>query len=106
MVTVELAIGFLTATMLTAVLAGLVLIGVTQAAADRASTEMARQYARGDTAAAQRAQAAAPEGSVFDLHRDDDGIRVRVSSPVQVFGLTGLELTSQAWSRWEPGAAP
>lgn len=106
MVTVELAIGFLTATMLTAVLAGLVLIGVTQAAADRASTEMARQYARGDTAAAQRAQAAAPEGSAVVLDRGDEGIRVRVSSPVSVFGLGGLEVSSEAWSRWEPGAAP
>lgn len=103
MVTVELAVGFVTATLLTVTLTAVVLIGVAQASCARTSTEMARQFARGDVVAAEMAQSEAPERSEFRVDRKQDGVSVRVSAPVTIFGLGDLEVVAERWAAWEPG---
>lgn len=99
----ELAIGFVTATLLTVTLAAVVLVGVAQASCARTGTEMARQLARGDTAAAEVAQSEAPENSEFHVDRKADGVSVRVTAPVTIPGLGDLSVVAERWAAWEPG---
>ncbi len=103
MVTVELAVGFVTATLLTVTLAAVVLLGVAQAACARTSTEMARQLARGDDVVAASAQGQAPQEAEFHVDRRREGVSVRVSAPVSILGLGDVIVTAQRWAAWEPG---
>ncbi|MGV8845078.1 TadE family type IV pilus minor pilin [Tessaracoccus sp.] len=103
MVTVELAVGFVTATLLAATLAAVVLLGVAQAACARASSEMARQLARGDTVAAQIAKSQAPAGAHSRVVNQSDGVGVRVSASVQVLGIGAVTVAAENWAAWEPG---
>lgn len=103
MVTVELAVGFVTATLLAATLVAVVLLGVTQAACARASSEMARQLARGDSVAAQIAEEQAPAGAQSRVVNQSDGVGVLVSAPVQVMGMGAITVTAENWAAWEPG---
>ncbi len=105
MVTVELAVGFVTATLLTATLTAVVLLGVAQAACARTSTEMARQLTRGDAAAAVMARDEAPAGAKFQVDRRQDGVAVRVSAPVSILGLGDIVVVAQRWAAWEPGVS-
>ena len=105
MVTVELAIGFVTATFLTATLVAVVLLGVAQAACARTSTEMARQLTRGDAEAAAVAQSQAPAGAEFDVDRSQEGVKVRVSAPVSILGMGDIVVVAQRWAAWEPGVS-
>lgn len=103
MVTVELAVGFVTATVLTVTLAAIVLLGVAQAACARASSEVARQVARGDTVAARTAQNQAPTGAHTRVVREPGGVSVRVSAAVRVLGIGSVTVTAENWAAWEPG---
>lgn len=103
MVTVELAIGFVTATVLAAVLAGVVSLGVTQAMCARTSSEMARQLARGDTQAAQSAERQASAGTQSAVDNDTDGVSVRVFITVELPGIGPVTISAQNWAAWEPG---
>lgn len=105
MVTVELAIGFVTATFLTATLVAVVLVGVAQAACARSSTEMARQLTRGDAAAVAVAQKEAPAGAEFEVDRRREGVSVRVSAPVSIMGMGDIVVVAQRWASWEPGVS-
>lgn len=101
--TVELAIGLVTAVLLTAILAGVVLIGVAQAACARTSNEMARHLARGDGAAATKAEAEAPPGAQSRVQRQRDGVSVTTTVPVGIVGLGAMVVTAESWAAWEPG---
>ncbi|WP_158600418.1 TadE family type IV pilus minor pilin [Tessaracoccus antarcticus] len=103
MVTVELAVGVVTATLLAAALAGVVLLGVVQAACQRTSSEMARQLARGDGTASHAAELQGPQGARSEVDRDAQGVEVRVSAVVQVFGIAPLTVSAHNWAAWEPG---
>ncbi len=103
MVTVELAVGFVTATVLAATLAGVVHLGVAQAACARTSSEMARQLARGDGAAARSAQGEAPATAVARVDSRADGVGVTVTVPVNIFGMGSFTVSAQNWAAWEPG---
>ncbi len=105
MVTVELAVGFVSAALLTATLAAVVLLGVAQAACARTSTEMARQLTRGDAAAAAAAQNEAPEGARFRVEEGQEGVAVQVSAVVSIPGLGDVVVTTKRWAAWEPGVA-
>ncbi len=105
MVTVELAVGFVTATLLTATLAAVVLLGVAQAACARTSTEIARQLTRGDVEAAAAARREAPTGAGFRVDRSPDGVTVTVSAPVSVMGLGDVVVSAERWATWEPGVS-
>lgn len=109
MVTIELAVGLVTATLLAATLSGVVLLGVAQASCARTSSEMARQLARGDEAAARSAEAAAPKGATSRVDTGPGGIDVRVTAPVDLFGIGPINVSARSWAAWEPGvgdAAP
>ena len=106
MVTVELAVGLITVALLTVVLASVVLLGITQASAARASTEIARQLARGDQQAADRAREATPDGSRIDVERSREGVSVSVVAPVRIIHMGSFTLTAEAFAVWEPGAGP
>ncbi|MCC2594389.1 hypothetical protein LKO27_13345 [Tessaracoccus sp. OS52] len=106
MVTVELAVGFVTTTVLAAVLLGLVMLGVAQAACARTSSEVARQLARGDQAAAERAQQEAPEGARVEADDVGDGVEVSVTTPVDVFRMGVIQVSATSWARYEGGVAP
>ncbi len=102
MVTVELAIGFVTATMLAAVLVTLTMLGVSQAAVAESSAQIARQLARGDADAARKAEQRAP-GAV-KVERDDAGVTVTVSTTSLVIGLGDIPVHASTWIAYEPGA--
>ncbi len=106
MVTVELAIGFVTAAVLTVALSGLVSLGVHQAACAGASAEVARQLARGDHAAASKALSEAPVGATQEVTEDDEGVSVTVAVDVPLLGVGEVEVSAHAWSRWEATARP
>ena len=106
MVTVELAVGLVTATILAAVLAGVVMLGVAQAACARTSSEVARQLARGDQEAAERASEEAPRGARVDTSDVRDGVEVTVRAPVGIFGMGDVEVEASSWARYEAGASP
>lgn len=106
LVTVELAIGFVTVTLLAAVLMGVVSLGLAQAAAARTSSEVARQLARGDSEAAERAEQEAPPGARVEARDVDDGVRVTTEVPVDIFGIGVVDVTDASWARYENGAAP
>ena len=95
MVTVELAIGFVTATMLAAVLVTLTMLGVSQAAVAESSAQIARQLAR-------NAEQRAP-GEV-KVERDDAGVTVTVSTTSLVIGLGDIPVHASTWMAYEPGA--
>ncbi len=105
MVTVELAVGFVTAALLTATLAAVVLLGVAQAACARTSSEMARQLARGDMEVAATAQSEAPAQATFRVNRKKEGVGVTVSAPVAIPGLGDVVVTAERWAAWEPGVS-
>lgn len=103
MVTVELAVGLVTTVVLAATLAGVVLLGVAQAACARTSSEMARQLARGDVVAARAAEEEAPKGAQTRVEQQPDGVRVRVSAPVSILGVGPILVDADSWAAWEPG---
>lgn len=106
MVTVELAIGLVTAVTLTACLVGLSLLGVAQATVAESSAQIARQAARGDDASLQEARARAPRRSTIDVSTDRAGVSVTVAMALEVPGLGPLSVTSTAWAAYEPGVGP
>lgn len=106
MVTVELAIGLITLTLLTGILSGIVLVGVAQASVARAGSEVARQLARGDRTAADRAVDEAPDGAKVTTRDVDGGVEVTLTAPFRLPALGTLTLESQAWARYETGAGP
>lgn len=106
MVTVELAIGFLTILLVTACLVGVSLLGVAQAAVAESSAQIARQTARGDEAAVREARHRIPAGAVVEIARDASGVRATVQLPIQVPLLGGFQVTADAWAAYEPGVGP
>lgn len=103
MVTVELAVGFVTITFLTATLAVVVLLGVVQSACANTSTGMARQLARGDAEAASAVREAGPADAGVRVEEEASGVAVTVSAPVPILGMGSIVVTAERWAAWEPG---
>ena len=106
LVTVELAIGFLTVAMVTALMVTVVLLAGNRAMLARAGAEVARQLARGDAAAAQRARAEAPPGARFTTADRDGGVEVAARLDSVLVGGLVVPLSATSWARYEPGAGP
>lgn len=106
MVTVELAVGMVTAVLLTACLVSLTMLGVAQSACAESSAQLARQAARGDESTLAEARSRAPAGARIDLRRDPDGVLVSVRVDVAVLGLGPVEVGARAWAAYEPGQGP
>lgn len=103
MVTVELAIGFVTIALLIPVLTGVVASGASYVSCERSAAEVARQLARGDQDAANKAKGEAPDGTSFDTADRDKGIEVAVAVPVKIFQLPQFEVACTAWALKEVG---
>ena len=99
----ELAIGFVTITFMTAVLAIVVLLGVVQAACASTATQMARQLARGDAAAASAVRDMGPVDAEVRVKEETAGVSVTVSTTVPILELGNIAMTAQRWAAWEPG---
>jgi len=103
MVTAELALGILTATMVAVVLSwGIHLIVVQTECADVAA-QVARAEARGDAASASQAREHAPAGSTIDVSRPGDDVQVKVSIKVSFGPVIHVTVTGTAVMPKEPG---
>ncbi len=105
-VTVEIAVGIVSVTMLTACLAGVSLLGIAQASAVEAGAQIARQLARGDAEAAAEVRLRLPEGARSHVQSEAGGVRATVSVPVDVPLLGLFVATGDAWAAYEPGVGP
>ena len=106
MVTVELAIGFITVALLLALLVGVVLLGVTQSQIEGISSDLARHTARGDDATAAKVRERAPSDASIEVTREEAGVRVTTHLDVNILNLGTIPLEATAWARWEPGEGP
>lgn len=103
MVTAELAIGILTATMLAFALCwGVRLIVIHTECADVAA-QVARAEARADTTAAAEARQRAPGGASIETDRSGNAVRVDVSLPVSLGHILTITVTGSATMPKEPG---
>lgn len=103
MVTVELAVGAVTATLVTGCLVSLSMLGVAQATCAEVAAQIARQGARGDVIAEAQARERAPERARVKVDRDDQGVEAEVSLPVGILGLGDVTVSAAAWAAYEPG---
>jgi Flp pilus assembly protein TadG len=107
-VTAETAVALPVLIVLTAALAWLVALGVTQARVVDAARETARALARGDevSVSEQYGRRIAPDGARIRITRGDGEVQVEVSSQVSgpggVFKLPGFLARSTAVARAEP----
>lgn len=106
MVTAELAVGLLAVALLISMAAGLAGTLQLQARCVDAASEIARQAARGDDAAVDRAMADVPDGAVVERHREDDVVVVTVRVPVRLANLPAFQLSATARTIVEPGLGP
>lgn len=105
MVTAELAVGVLVAVFLAALACFTVGLVTTQSRCASVATEVARQLARGDQAAADRARDAAPAGASVTTTRHEALVEVVVSTD-RSFGRVGpVHLAGRATAAVEPGVA-
>lgn len=105
MVTVELAMGSLAAVGMLIMMCWVIFVVVQQVRCIDTATEVARQVARGDDAAAQQARKDAPAGAKVTMVEKSDVIRVEVLLEVQPFGdaLGSVGVRADAEAVWEPG---
>lgn len=107
-VTAETAVALPVLVILTAVLAWMVALGVTQARVVDAARETARALARGEAESVSQGygRRVAPDGARFRITRSDGEVRVevdaKVSGPGGVFTLPGFLAHSTAVARVEP----
>lgn len=87
MVTIELAIGLLSVVTITVFMFWIVQLGVVQAKCVDTATQVARQLARGDKAAAKKAMAAKPAGAKVITSRTAKEIRVEVLVSKKYLGI-------------------
>lgn len=103
MVTIELAVGILTATVLTALLCWMVALVVTQSKCIDVATEVARQTARGDSDKVRLARELAPRDSRIDVTRRQHDVTVVVSVDSRFMGVGPVTVSGSATAAWEPG---
>jgi len=102
MVTAELAVGLLSAALITAVLAWTLSLVALQARCEMTATAIARQVARGDDAAAASARSAGPAGADVSISRGAS-IVVHVSARSSWGPIGPIEVAGRAELIPEPG---
>ena len=103
MVTAELAVSILTATMVAVVMCwGIHLIAIQTECRDIAS-QVARAEARGDYKAADEARQRAPQGASINVTRDGNDVEAEVSMQVRFGNLFSITVTGKAVMPREPG---
>ena len=103
MVTAELAVGLLTATLVAAILAWVIGLAGLQARCNDTAAAVARQYARGDESAAIDASRAAPEGSSVQADVMSGQVRVVVVAKRSWGALGPISIEGRAQLTVEPG---
>jgi len=103
MVTAELALGLLTATMVTIVMCwGIHLIAIQTQCADVAA-QVARAEARNDATTAADARSRAPAGAAVEVTGQGNDVAVSVSVPVSFGNVFHITVTGRAAMPKEPG---
>lgn len=103
MVTAELAIGILTATLIAVGLCwGLSVVVVHTMCADVAA-QVARAEARGDATASDEARGHAPAGASISVDKSGDQVRVAVTTAVRLGHVVAVQVTGMAVMPKEPG---
>lgn len=103
MVTVELALGVLSVAVLTAMLGWIIHLGIVQVQCLDTATQVARQIARGDQHAAERAIQAAPARVRVDIRRTNGDVLAVARADVDFFGAGSVGLLAEARYPLEPG---
>ena len=104
MVTAELAIGILSATMLAVCLCWGVSLVVVHTECTDVAAQIARADARGDKASSTEAKKHAPAGSTIAVEKTGDQVNVSVSVPVTYGHLVTITVKGHATMPREPGA--
>ncbi len=106
MVSVELAIGVLVMMLVALVGAFVVSMAVVQSRCADTASAVARQLARGDHRAADRARATAPRGATVRVLTSPGAVTVSVGVIERLGRIGPVRLTATARAAVEPGAAP
>lgn len=96
MVTVELAVASLGATVVLMLLAGVLHVVVLQMRLGDVAAETARQAARDDAVAVERARRGAPDGTVVTIDERAGQVHVRAELPAPI-PVGELTLSADAW---------
>lgn len=106
MVTAELAIGILTTAILMGLACWVVSLVVLQTHCADTASQVARQLARGDTAAAVEARGRAPRGARTIVQRARGEVTVRVDVDSSWGRVGPVHLRGEATAHLEPGVTP
>lgn len=104
MVTVEIAIGMIFLTLVTGFLVWIVCLFSLQARCQDSATLIARQIARGDTAAAEEAKNTAPEDATVTVTTKADDVLVEVNAEYRFGTLQAVPVAGKAVITKEPGS--
>ncbi|MEL4358311.1 TadE family type IV pilus minor pilin [Luteococcus sp. H154] len=105
MVTAELAVGLLAAAMAVVFACWVVNLVVLQTRCADTASQMARQLARGDQAAADEAKQRAPKGAETRISRGSATVTVRIDLAARLGVLGPVHLAGAATADLEPGEA-
>lgn len=105
MVTIELAVGLLTAAIAAAFACWAVNLVVLQTRCADTAAQVARQLARADQAAANQAKQRAPKGAVTTISHAEHTVTVRVDLDARWGKLGPVHLTGGATADLEAGVA-
>ncbi len=103
MVTFELAVGILSATFMAGVLCWVIAVVGVQIRCNDTATEIARQTARGDQAAVQRARAGAPKDAQVQVENSGADVEVMVTTEMRWGKIGPLTVSGSARVTEEPG---
>ena len=103
MVTAELAIGILSATMLAVCLCWGVSLVVVHTECTDVAAQIARAEARGDAASSTEARGHAPDGATITVEETADQVQVSVSVPTSFGHLVTIIVNGHATMPKEPG---
>ncbi|GAA1373569.1 TadE family type IV pilus minor pilin [Luteococcus sanguinis] len=103
MVTVELAVGLLTASLAVAVACWVVMLVVLQGRCEDVAGQVARQVARADSKAADQAKKRVPKGGRVDVRTTDEQVRVVVRASSSFGKLGSVQVEGTAVAKLEPG---
>lgn len=106
LVTIELAIGILTAVTVMVTLVSMILVGAAWSAASSAAATIARHHAAGDLTGERQARSQLPSDSSVAVDETTEGVSVEVTVTPEVLGLGQITVNAQSYARWEPGQAP
>lgn len=106
MVSVELAIGVLAMALVTLVGAFVISLAIVQSRCAETASAVARQLARGDQRAADRARAGAPPGATVRVVDAGAAVTVTVSVEERLGRFGPVRLRSIARAAVEPGVLP